>query len=92
MRLIRTVYQNMGHTAPLEWASTLLGCLAVIFITPIYIFYWNGPKLRKKSKFAMILMADRKRAAEKSGRRPSQCGTGDPGPEEHYLESAAGSA
>lgn len=84
------MYQNIGDTLNLEWASTLLGVLAVGFITPIYIFYWNGPKLRKKSKFAQTLMADRKRAIERSGRRPSQCGSGDPGPEEHYLESAAG--
>lgn len=86
------MYLKIGGGASLEWASTLLGILGVFFITPIYIFYWFGPKIRYKSKFAQTLMADRKKATEKSGRRPSQCGSGDPGPEEHYLESGAGSA
>lgn len=82
----------MGDSATLEWPSTLLGFLAVGFIIPIYIFYWNGPKIREKSKFAQVLMADRKRKTEKTGLRPSQCGSGDAGAEEHYLEAWSGSA
>ncbi|KAI9932514.1 hypothetical protein MW887_008756 [Aspergillus wentii] len=81
------MYSNMGKSNPLEWASSLLGFLAVVFIAPIYIFYWNGPKIREKSKFAQILAADRKKA----GRRVSQCGSGDAGPEEHYFESGRSS-
>lgn len=81
----------MGHSATLEWPSTLLGFLAIIFIIPLYIFYWNGPRMREKSKFAQVLLADRKRKTEKTGRRPSQCGSGEAGPEEHYLEAASGS-
>lgn len=48
--------------------------------------------MREKSKFAQVLMADRKRKAERTGHRPSQGGSGDAGPEEHYLEAASGSA
>jgi hypothetical protein len=72
----------MGKSNTLEWPSTLLGCLSVIFITPIYIFYWNGPKIREKSKFAQVLASDRKKA----GRRVSQCGSGDAGPEQYYFD------
>lgn len=82
--LTNTVYENMGHSNPLEWASTLLGFLAIGFIIPIYIFYWNGPKIREKSKFAQVLASDRKKAQ----RRVSQCGSGEPGPEEHYFSGS----
>ncbi|OJJ49495.1 hypothetical protein ASPZODRAFT_60078 [Penicilliopsis zonata CBS 506.65] len=75
------MYQNFGHSATLEWPSTLLGFLAVIFTIPIYVFYWNGPKIREHSKFAQTLASDRKKA----GRRVSSCGSGQPGPEETYL-------
>lgn len=78
------MYENMGKSNPLEWASTLLGFLAIGFITPIYIFYWNGPKIREKSKFAQTLASDRKKA----GRRVSQCGSADAGPEEQYWSGA----
>lgn len=44
---------------PRAYASTLLGCLAVLVTIPIYVFYWNGPKIRQNSKFAQTLAADR---------------------------------
>lgn len=53
------LYSNLGKHS-LEWASTLLGCLAVCVTIPIYIFYKNGPSIREKSKFAQTLAADRK--------------------------------
>ena len=58
----------MGKSNPLEWASTLLGFLAIGFITPIYIFYWKGPQIRASSKFAQTLEADRQ---HRGGRRVS---------------------
>ncbi|GFF56701.1 hypothetical protein IFM58399_10379 [Aspergillus lentulus] len=76
------MYKYMSKSLPLEWPSTLLGFLSIIFITPIYIFYWNGPKIRERSKFAQILASDRRKA----GRRVSQCGSGDAGPEEYYFD------
>ena len=33
---------------------------------PIYIFYWKGPQIRAKSKFAQTLAADRKLKDEAS--------------------------
>lgn len=81
----KTVYEHMGHSNPLEWASTLLGFLAIFFIIPIYVFYWYGPKIREKSKFAQVLASDRK----KTQRRVSQCGSGESGPEENYFSGSA---
>lgn len=54
------LYNNIGHKFHLQWASTLLGCIAVFVAIPIYIFYWKGPYIRSKSKFAQTLAADRK--------------------------------
>ncbi|OKO98770.1 hypothetical protein PENSUB_9021 [Penicillium subrubescens] len=75
------MYQNMGTTHRLEWPSTFLGIMAIIFTIPIYIFYFYGPKIRERSPFAQTLAADRK----KTGRRVSQCGSGDPDPVQRYL-------
>jgi hypothetical protein len=53
------VFHNIGSN-PYPYASTVLACLAVVVTGPIYIFYWNGPKIRAKSKFAQTLAADAK--------------------------------
>jgi DHA1 family multidrug resistance protein-like MFS transporter len=42
------MFNNLG----IQWAGTLLGCLAAIMIPIPIAFYIYGPKLRKKSKFA----------------------------------------
>lgn len=60
------LYNNIGRKRHLQWASTLLGCLAVMVAVPIYIFYWKGPQIRAKSKFAQTLAADRKLLDEAS--------------------------
>ncbi|GCF01654.1 hypothetical protein ZYGM_000213 [Zygosaccharomyces mellis] len=46
------LYNNIGGKFHYQWGSTLLGCLSIICSIPIYIFYWKGPLIRKKSKFA----------------------------------------
>ena len=48
------------HRLGLEWASTLLAFLAIIVAIPVYIFYWKGPAIRERSKFAQSLAEDRK--------------------------------
>ena len=60
------LYNNIGRKRHLQWASTLLGCLAMLVAIPIYIFYWKGPQIRAKSKFAQTLAADRKLKDEAS--------------------------
>lgn len=54
------LYENIGGKRHLQWGSTLLGCLSIGVTIPIYIFYWKGPQIRKRSKFAQTLAADRK--------------------------------
>ncbi|KAJ6160616.1 Major facilitator superfamily domain general substrate transporter, partial [Penicillium chermesinum] len=79
------MYSNMGTTHRLEWPSTLLGFLAIMFTIPIYIFYWKGPVIREKSPFAQTLASDRKKA----GRKVSQCGSGDEDPVHRYVSEVA---
>lgn len=44
------MFNNMG----IQWAATLLGCLATILI-PIPVYFWFcGKSLRKRSKFAPV--------------------------------------
>lgn len=54
------MYTNIGKKRHLQWASTLLGCIAFLVSIPIYIFYWKGPQIRERSKFAQTLAADKK--------------------------------
>lgn len=54
------LYSNLGKSHPIQWASTLLGFLAVCVTIPIYVFYLKGPVIRERSKFAMTLASDRK--------------------------------
>lgn len=49
------LYNNIGHRFHFQWASTLLGCLGILCTIPIYVFYWKGPTIRKRSKFAQAL-------------------------------------
>lgn len=43
----KQMFKNMG----VQWASTLLGCLAMIMIPIPFAFRVYGPRLRRKSKF-----------------------------------------
>ncbi|CDM37697.1 hypothetical protein DTO013E5_6238 [Penicillium roqueforti] len=82
------MYTNMGTTHHLEWPSTFLGFMAILFTIPIYVFYWEGPRIRDMSPFAQTLASDRKKA----GRRVSSCGSGDPDPVERYLSERSSQA
>lgn len=42
----------MFHTLGVQWASTLLGCLALLLLPVPFLFYIYGKKLRTHSKFA----------------------------------------
>lgn len=44
----RYMFEGMG----IQWASTLLGCVAVVLVPIPVIFYIYGAKIRSKSKFA----------------------------------------
>ncbi|KAF8996092.1 MFS general substrate transporter [Hymenopellis radicata] len=53
-------YENIGDRYALEWPSTILGCIGILVVIPVYIFYWNGPAIRERSKFALTLDSERK--------------------------------
>ncbi|PKX89854.1 uncharacterized protein P174DRAFT_454842 [Aspergillus novofumigatus IBT 16806] len=55
------MYENIGSKFHLQWARILLGCTGVPVLIPLYIFYWKGPTIRERSKFAQMLEADRQR-------------------------------
>lgn len=71
------MYSNIGGKWHLQWASTILAIIAILVTIPIYIFYWRGPQIRERSKFAQMLAADREANA---GRRVSRMS----GPQEKY--------
>jgi hypothetical protein len=61
-----SVYTNIPGR-PLEYASTILACLAFVVTVPIYVFYKKGPQIRAKSKFAQSLDVSRKKKHVQSG-------------------------
>lgn len=63
------MYSNIGNKWHVEYASTVLACLSCVVVAPVYVFYWKGPWIREKSKFAQTLASDRK---ANQGRRVSQ--------------------
>ncbi len=62
-------FGGKGYKYHLEWPTTFLAIMAIFVTIPIYIFYWKGPAIRKKSKFAQELASDRK---AQGGRRVSK--------------------
>ncbi|KAF2807393.1 putative MFS multidrug transporter [Mytilinidion resinicola] len=60
-------YSNIGGKDHLEYASTILFCIAFCLVAAVYVIYWKGPALRKRSPFAQQLSA----AREAGGRRIS---------------------
>lgn len=53
------MYEKIPGKYHPQWASTILGCLGLLLMLPLYAFYWKGPVIREKSKFAQVLAADR---------------------------------
>ena len=58
------LYKNIPGR-PVQYASTLLSCLAVLVTIPIYVVYWKGPEIRAKSRFAQSLDKTREERTEK---------------------------
>ncbi|CAG8054514.1 unnamed protein product [Penicillium salamii] len=49
-------YENIGGKYHLEYASTILFAISVILVITVYVIYWYGPVLRKRSPFAQQLI------------------------------------
>ena len=65
-------YQNIGRDSGknLEYASTILFCISVVLVAAVYVIYWKGPTLRKRSPFAQQL-AEQRVEEDVGGRRLS---------------------
>ncbi|KAI1213376.1 multidrug transporter [Annulohypoxylon truncatum] len=50
-------YTNIGAEKGmnLQYASTILFCIAFVLVIAVYVIYWKGPVLRKRSPFAQSL-------------------------------------
>ncbi|DAA74757.1 TPA_exp: putative MFS multidrug transporter [Trichophyton benhamiae CBS 112371] len=53
------MYRSIKHKYHLEMPSTILGCISFLVTVPIYIFYWKGPQIRARSKFAQGVARNR---------------------------------
>ncbi|KAL9614591.1 MAG: hypothetical protein Q9167_000960 [Letrouitia subvulpina] len=61
-------FTNIGGEQHLQDASTILFCIAFVLVIAVYVIYWKGPELRKRSPFAQQLHAARSQSV---GRRLS---------------------
>ncbi|KAL8747763.1 MAG: hypothetical protein Q9190_000421 [Brigantiaea leucoxantha] len=61
-------FENIGGEQHLQDASTILFCIAFVLVIAVYVIYWQGPTLRKRSPFAQQLHAAK---SESVGRRLS---------------------
>lgn len=62
---IAALYSDPFYTAfegkwRFAWPSTILGVIGLIVTIPVFVFYWCGPTIRGKSKFAQALAAEGK--------------------------------
>lgn len=66
------MFEGMG----IEWASTLLGCVAAVLVPMPIFFYLYGKRIRAKSKFAPApdIVQDRKRDEESKGSEVADSG------------------
>ncbi|KAL8717338.1 MAG: hypothetical protein Q9225_005413 [Loekoesia sp. 1 TL-2023] len=61
-------FSNIGGEQHLQKATTILFCIAFVLVIAVYVIYYKGPVLRKRSPFAQHLQNAR---AESGGRRMS---------------------
>ncbi|CAE6998754.1 hypothetical protein P3342_000899 [Pyrenophora teres f. teres] len=61
-------FQNIGGENHLAYASTILFGISLLLVVSVYVIYWKGPELRKRSPFAQQLSAARD---DTGGRRVS---------------------
>lgn len=68
------MFNGMG----IQWASTLIGCVAVVLAPMPVFFYLYGKRIRAKSKFAPApdIAQDKRRDEESAGSEESGAGAG----------------
>lgn len=67
-------YEVFPGKYTLAWPTTILAIIGLFVAIPVYIFYWKGPLVRQKSKFAQVLAADGKAAGGRGLSTASQGG------------------
>lgn len=70
--LYSTPFYEYFQGRQLEYPSTVLACVAFVVTIPIFIFYWKGPWVRKRSKFAQVLASDQAKRGESVGGQGGQ--------------------
>ncbi|GAB0136742.1 hypothetical protein EsDP_00005034 [Epichloe bromicola] len=82
-------FENIGKSSGrnLEYASTILFCISFVLVIAVYVIYWKGPELRKRSPFAQRL-ADARQEQIQEGRRGSNAY--DAGERRESAASASG--
>ncbi|GKZ17679.1 hypothetical protein AbraCBS73388_009996 [Aspergillus brasiliensis] len=68
-------FTNIGGKYHLEYASTILFCISFLLVIAVYVIYWYGPTLRKRSPFAQQL-SDARVELQTHGRRLSKIPSG----------------
>ena len=63
------MYEHFEGDYGLVIPSAILGAMALVVTIPIYVFYWKGPAIRAKSKFAQQLASDREMTKDMRNRR-----------------------
>ncbi|KAI4159165.1 MAG: hypothetical protein LQ342_006812 [Letrouitia transgressa] len=58
-------FENIGGEQHLQDASTILFCIAFVLVIAVYVIYWKGPELRKRSPFAQQLHAARSQSVSR---------------------------
>ncbi|KIV92124.1 hypothetical protein PV10_06589 [Exophiala mesophila] len=48
-------FENIGGRYHLNYAATILACISFVLVIAVYVIYWYGPVLRKRSPFAQSL-------------------------------------
>ncbi|MCJ1421188.1 hypothetical protein MMC32_007550 [Xylographa parallela] len=61
-------YTNIGSHDHLQYANTILFCIAALLVVAVYVIYWKGPVLRKRSPFAQHLAGQK---SDSTGRNAS---------------------
>ncbi|KFY00069.1 hypothetical protein V495_01218 [Pseudogymnoascus sp. VKM F-4514 (FW-929)] len=68
-------FQNIGGKNHLPYAFTILFCISLLLVVAVYVIYYRGPELRKRSPFAQQLSSAREEMAT-GGHRLSRMPTG----------------
>ncbi|KAH8663618.1 putative MFS multidrug transporter [Tricladium varicosporioides] len=67
-------FTNIGSN-PLAYASTILFCISFLLVLAVYVIYWKGPELRRRSPFAQKL-SEARIDEDTNGRRLSKIPSG----------------